>query len=77
MPARVLLLGFLLICAVAGTKAFSVKPQCPDLNGPVMCAMNYDPICGTDGNTYPNECALCDHRQITGLDIQKAHHGVC
>ena len=25
---------------------------------PSMCPANYVPICGSDGNTYPNTCAL-------------------
>ncbi|XP_051939550.1 serine protease inhibitor Kazal-type 1-like [Hippocampus zosterae] len=77
MTGRVLFLGLLLICVVADSEASPVKASCPITDGPIMCTFNYNPVCGTDGNTYPNECALCDQIQKTQQDILKAHDGAC
>lgn len=38
------------------------QPSCPDMEI-AACPMNFAPVCGSDGNTYANECGLCVKRQ--------------
>lgn len=39
------------------------QPSCPDMGDIVACPLNLAPVCGSDGNTYANECTLCAQRQ--------------
>ncbi|CAK1587191.1 unnamed protein product [Parnassius mnemosyne] len=41
-----------------------------------VCTYDYKPVCGTDGETYPNSCSLkCRQTENPGLDI--SHRGAC
>ena len=50
----------------------STTPECPE-----MCTADYSRVCGSDGKTYSNECALKVTACESGEDIKKEHDGPC
>ncbi|NWR91516.1 ICHY inhibitor, partial [Furnarius figulus] len=53
------------------------KPVCEDMVDLQACPLLYLPICGTDGNTYANECQLCVEKMKTRQDIRILKDGEC
>ncbi|NXN92087.1 IOV7 protein, partial [Rhinopomastus cyanomelas] len=43
----------------------------------VACPRNFEPVCGTDGTTYSNECGICFHNKKHKTKVEKAHSGEC
>ncbi|XP_073507817.1 serine protease inhibitor Kazal-type 2 [Phyllobates terribilis] len=41
------------------------------------CTRDFNPVCGTDGNTYSNECVLCSSNRNNGLKVQVKSKGEC
>ncbi|XP_026199809.1 probable pancreatic secretory proteinase inhibitor [Anabas testudineus] len=65
------------ICADAEDKSrLFRRPSCVG-TATQACPLNYSPVCGNNGITYPNECALCIHRLEKNTDILIVKDGPC
>ncbi|XP_036439519.1 serine protease inhibitor Kazal-type 4 [Colossoma macropomum] len=77
MSAFVFCVLILLVAGSEGSGPTGRKPSCSDLAEILACPMNLVPVCGSDGNTYANECALCVQRLKTKMDILVKRDGTC
>ncbi|PKK21798.1 ovoinhibitor [Columba livia] len=80
----VLVKAALALCCCLGV-AFGIEVDCSKYlggiskggSGLVGCPRNLEPVCGTDGNTYSNECGICLYNREQRASVEKAHDGEC
>ncbi|XP_077061279.1 serine peptidase inhibitor, Kazal type 4 [Siphateles boraxobius] len=79
MSIGVLLFGLLVLIpsGAQGSSGSTRKPVCAEMAEILACPMNLAPVCGSDGNTYGNECLLCVERLRTKSEIVITRDGEC
>ncbi|KAK2848693.1 hypothetical protein Q5P01_008527 [Channa striata] len=66
------------ICVDADDKSrLYRRPSCTGMSMNQACPLNYSPVCGSNGVTYPNECSLCVYRLEKNADILIVKDGAC
>ncbi|XP_005045038.1 PREDICTED: serine protease inhibitor Kazal-type 2 isoform X2 [Ficedula albicollis] len=74
-------LALLLLVLLAGVLSCpgAMARYAPDCTkyGNYACPRDYHPVCGTDGETYGNECVLCLANSEDNTNIEILRKGHC
>jgi coxsackievirus/adenovirus receptor len=68
----------LLLNILYNSASISLTSLCYTFLGcPIICTAHVDPVCGSDGKTYPKECELYRTAFCGRKKIRKVHDGPC
>ncbi|KAG5263720.1 hypothetical protein AALO_G00267860 [Alosa alosa] len=80
MPAMarivIVMFGLIALATAAYIPDGATEVDCTEYLLP-MCTREYDPLCGTNGVEYSNECMLCLHNLEAKENIFVNHKGPC
>uniref|UniRef100_A0A6G1SN10 Agrin n=1 Tax=Aceria tosichella TaxID=561515 RepID=A0A6G1SN10_9ACAR len=68
-PCATVRCGYGARCEVQNGRARCVCPE--------ICTLEYNPICGNDGRTYSNQCAMNVYNCKNQANVERAHYGSC
>ncbi|XP_029966290.1 probable pancreatic secretory proteinase inhibitor [Salarias fasciatus] len=76
---KLMLMGVLALCCTDAEDKSGLyrRPSCVGMSLTQACPLNYSPVCGSNGVTYPNECSLCVYRLETSADVLIVKDGPC
>ncbi|XP_036060233.1 serine protease inhibitor Kazal-type 1 [Onychomys torridus] len=78
MKVAIIFLGALVLLSLAGNTTADLKGKKANcIYGVIGCPRNYDPVCGMDGITYPNECSLCSENRERQVPVRIRKYGPC
>ncbi|KAI5941977.1 serine protease inhibitor Kazal-type 1 isoform X2 [Manis javanica] len=76
--ASIFLLGALVLLSLSGNTRADFLGREANCNKEMTgCSKIYKPVCGTDGNTYSNECMLCIENQGRQVAVRIKQSGPC